>query len=194
MKKTIPNILSLSRLLFAPIFFVLFLLENKILQQTSIVIFLVASLTDYYDGYFARKYGIVSSTGKFLDPLADKFLTTAAFLVFYMINLIPLWMVIIIIFRDLLTTLLRIYQKAEFNTSYIAKVKTTLQMLIISIVLLAIFISNLMNDEKLKFVINDFLYSKITYTLFLILTIVTVYTFFEYLYKIFTTAKNNYNR
>jgi CDP-diacylglycerol--glycerol-3-phosphate 3-phosphatidyltransferase len=191
MKKTIPNILSFARLFFAPIFFFLFLSEDKILQQTSIIIFLVASLTDYYDGYFARKYSIVSSTGKFIDPLADKFLTTAALLVFFLINLIPLWMVLVIIIRDLLTTLLRVYQKSDFNTSFSARVKTSLQMLVISIILLTIFIMNLLNDNNLTMIINNFLYSKIIYSLFFILTLLTIYTFFEYLFKLFKEKSNH---
>ena len=81
-KENIPNILTIGRILFIPIF-VLFLSfgESPLLHGVAAIIFSLASITDYLDGYLARKWGVVSNFGKFADPMADKLLVMSAFII-----------------------------------------------------------------------------------------------------------------
>lgn len=178
----LPNILSLSRLIIAPIFFFMFLSDDIALQQISIILFLIGSLTDYFDGYLARKYKVVSSLGKFLDPLADKFLTSAAFLAFYILHIIPFWMVLIILIRDFGTTFLRVYQNSEFQTSYFAKIKTTLQLAFIAFIETLFFVSNFFEPTNALYInLRSWIYSDFTYYSMLIITLITVWTLVEYI-------------
>ena len=89
---TIPNILTVFRILLTP-FFIFFLFnDSESAGVYSLIIFTVASFTDAYDGYYARKYNAVSESGKFLDPLADKILASSAFISFAVLDLIDIWM------------------------------------------------------------------------------------------------------
>ncbi len=183
-KKHIPNILSFARIVIAPIFFIFLISDSLILQQISLFLFIIASLTDSADGYIARKYRTVSALGKFIDPFADKLLTAAAFIAFVMMGIAPLWMVIIILIRDFGTTLMRLVWKKEFITSTTAKIKTTLQMTFISAILGLLFIRDLRISNWLYNSINTFIYSDIVYFLLLILTIITVWTLVEYIFAL----------
>jgi len=101
------------------------------MKQVSVAIYIVAALSDWYDGWLARKFNYITSWGKFWDPLADKILTSVAFIGFAIVELIPWWMVIIIVGRDVVITLLRVFADMKnyaFTTSYYAKWKTLLQM------------------------------------------------------------------
>ena len=110
------------------------------------MIFFIASATDAYDGYYARKYNQITPEGKFLDPLADKILVLSAFISFAYINIIDFWMVGIIIFRDLFVTGLRFIMSSrgfEFVTSKLSKYKTAFQLTIIILTLIFISIEGL---------------------------------------------------
>jgi len=183
-KKYIPNFLSFFRIAITPVFFFFFISGDMLLHQISPFLFVIASLTDSADGYIARKYGYVSSLGKFIDPFADKFLTAAAFIAFVMLNIVPLWMVIIILIRDFGTTVMRIIWNKEFKTSTSAKIKTTLQMTFISVILGLIFIRDLRISDSIYNAINAFIYSDVIYIIMLVLTIITVWTLIEYIVAI----------
>ncbi len=129
---TLPNQLTVLRVILSPVFLFFFLSEIIWMKQISVAIYIVAALTDWYDGWLARKFNYITSWGKFWDPLADKILTSSAFIGFAMVDLIPWWMVGIIVGRDVIVTLLRIFadmKNYQFTTSYYAKWKTTLQMI-----------------------------------------------------------------
>src|SRR5690606_21497049 len=98
----LPNQLTILRIILTPVFFILFILDNSIYKQLSLLVFIIAALTDWYDGWLARKFNYITSWGKFWDPLADKILTSSAFVGFVLIGIIDLWMVIIILLRDFL--------------------------------------------------------------------------------------------
>lgn len=129
----LPNILSGLRIILAPVFLILFFQDDFIMKAIGLGVYIIAAITDYYDGYFARKYGVYSDFGAFLDPLADKFLTFSGFIVlpFIAADQFPWWAIILIIFRDTVITILRVYMKQR-NVSMItrktAKIKTTIQM------------------------------------------------------------------
>lgn len=182
MKNHIPNILSISRVLLTPVFLYFLLFSNyHHAKFLSVLIFTIASVTDAFDGQIARKYGMVTRVGVFLDPLADKFLVLSAFFSFVVLGDVHLWMVLIISFRDIIITILRMLMEAKgvtMITSKAGKIKTFLQIIIINIVLLYILLKAYgYNDYS-----DVFIKYKIIYALMLITTLVTVYTGFHYFY------------
>lgn len=130
----LPNQLTTLRIILTPVFFFLFLSGDSILIQVSLAVYIIAAITDWYDGWLARKFDYITTWGKFMDPLADKILTSAAFFAFVILDVLELWMVLIVVFRDLLITGLRLFaewQNKSFTTSKLAKIKTMIQMLFI---------------------------------------------------------------
>ena len=135
----LPNQLTTLRILLTPIFLFLFLSENSELKQLSLLIFTIASITDWYDGWLARKFNYITAWGKFMDPLADKILTSAAFFAFVSTGVLELWMVLIVVFRDIFVTGLRLFAEWKnkiFTTSRLAKIKTAIQMTFIFYILI----------------------------------------------------------
>jgi CDP-diacylglycerol---glycerol-3-phosphate 3-phosphatidyltransferase len=127
----LPNQLTVLRIILTPVFLFFFLSDNPAFKLISLGIFIIAALTDWYDGWLARKFNYITNWGKFWDPLADKILTSTAFVGFVILKIIPFWMVLIIITRDILITTLRAYadyKDFSFPTSYYAKWKTFIQM------------------------------------------------------------------
>ncbi len=122
----------------APLFVILFLAQDSLVKMVAIVVFTLAAITDYVDGWWARRNKLVTPLGVFLDPLADKVLVLAAMFAFSLEELIPLWMVLIVVARDVLVTGLRMYAESRSHsivTSRSAKIKTFLQMTFIIYVL-----------------------------------------------------------
>ena len=127
------------RILLTPIFIISLFSEYQFAHPIALAIFLIACITDTYDGYYARKYNQVTPEGKFLDPLADKILVSSAFISFAFIGIIEFWMVGLILFRDLFVTGLRMaveHKGLSMVTSMIAKAKTTIQYIIIMFILI----------------------------------------------------------
>ncbi|MFW6366110.1 MAG: CDP-diacylglycerol--glycerol-3-phosphate 3-phosphatidyltransferase [Spirochaetota bacterium] len=139
----IPNMLSLLRIVLIPLFLYLLFQPGPVGKIWAITVFIIASITDFLDGWSARKLNQYSELGKFLDPLADKFLVIAALTAFLILDpLIPVWMVVIIVARDLLITLLRflaVRKGSSIRTSRFGKVKTAFQMVSI-IIIITVFI------------------------------------------------------
>ncbi|MBN4076525.1 CDP-diacylglycerol--glycerol-3-phosphate 3-phosphatidyltransferase [Gemmatimonas aurantiaca] len=136
-----PNKLTLLRILLSPIFVALFLYENFYSRLAALFVFLIAAATDIADGYYARKYGIITGFGKFIDPLADKVLVSSAFISFVALGYAQVWMVAVIIGREFLITGLRslaAYRGTVISPTYWAKVKTALQMSSVGAILLFI--------------------------------------------------------
>jgi len=135
-----PNILTAVRVAIVPFFIYCLFQDELYFQIVAFVMFVVASLTDLVDGYLARKWKQETEFGKFLDPLADKILVIGCFVTFILINnQIEVWMVLLIILRDMLITTLRflaIRQGKSVRTTMMGKVKTTFQMTAIVIILL----------------------------------------------------------
>ncbi len=184
---TLPNQLTILRIILTPIFLYLFLSKDPFLIQISLGVFLIAALTDWYDGWLARKFNYITDWGKFWDPLADKILTSTAFLGFVFVGLLPLWMVVLIVLRDLIITLLRIYAESRgynFVTSYYAKWKTVLQMVFLYYLLL---LYGGLNTVEI-YVGNENLFNQLSnknliYFIMLVITIITVHSGVTYLLK-----------
>lgn len=174
------------RIILSPVFLYLFLADNIFLKKISVGVYLIATITDWYDGWHARKFGVVTKTGIFLDPLADKILTSCAFIGFYLINMMPLWMVIVIVARDIIITVMRSYSEANgktLPTSYIAKVKTFIQMTYIFVILLLVFWSLTTADLTTRVNIGVFLLSPVNFYAMLVVTLLTVYTGISYFFE-----------
>ena len=103
----LPNKLTASRLWLAAIFVACFAVDVHGRFSVALLVFLLATLTDYLDGVLARKRGLITDFGKLMDPLADKILTSSAFISLCAIGYFPAWAVIVIISRDFLITGLR---------------------------------------------------------------------------------------
>jgi CDP-diacylglycerol--glycerol-3-phosphate 3-phosphatidyltransferase len=182
---TIPNQLTALRILLVPVFVLLLLNEDPLFKLVGVIVFTVASLTDLYDGWHARRFNEVTRLGAFLDPLADKLLITAAFLVYVWMGYIALWMVVLVIVRDVVVTALRSW--AEFRnqpvvTSVQAKYKTLLQNVFAYLVMVLIFLqeSALFGDQSVE-LIGRFLFSPTLDWIMLAVTVVTVATGVSYL-------------
>ena len=132
----LPNKLTLFRIILIP-FFVFFLLAPYFEgygNYIALVIFIVASLTDFLDGKIARKYNLVTNFGKFMDPLADKLLVCSALICLIALDRIPAWIVIVIISREFIISGFRLVASDNgvvIAASYWGKFKTTFQMLMI---------------------------------------------------------------
>lgn len=126
----LPNILSALRICTVPLFIVLLLSPNKQLNFITAIVFAAASLTDWLDGYLARKMAVETAFGKFLDPLADKLLVLTCFVMLIPLNRIPAWMVAIIVGREIAVTGLRAIISVEgivIEASSLGKYKTAFQ-------------------------------------------------------------------
>ncbi len=190
----LPNQLTILRIVLTPVFLVLFLSDDPLLKQISLIVFIIAALTDWYDGWLARKFNYITDWGKFWDPLADKILTSAAFLGFVYVKIVPLWMVIIIIVRDFLITGLRAYADYKghsFPTSYYAKVKTFVQLTFLYYLLIAYVGQNTLQiyigHEKLFGILMNNTFIDVS---MLIITLITFHSGVTYLYKSRHLIKN----
>jgi CDP-diacylglycerol--glycerol-3-phosphate 3-phosphatidyltransferase len=135
-----PNQLTFLRILLTPVFIAFLFSADPGLRQLSPLVFVIAMLTDWYDGWVARRWGYVTRWGTFLDPLADKIVTSAALIAFIYLDLVPAWTVWVIVVRDIAITFLRSYAELKgkpFYTSRMAKTKTFLQFALIYYILLA---------------------------------------------------------
>lgn len=103
----VPNLLTFFRIALIPVLVLLLISPSELTSFISVVVFSVASITDWLDGYLARKMNIVTNLGKFLDPIADKLLVVAALVMLVGLGRVPAWMVIIIIGREIAVTGLR---------------------------------------------------------------------------------------
>ena len=107
MKINYPNTLTMARIFFIPLFLIFLFTNFRYGKIISLFIFIVASLTDWYDGKIARKHGEVTEFGEIMDPIADKLLILSAFISFVQLDLVPTWMIIIMIAREFIITSVR---------------------------------------------------------------------------------------
>lgn len=145
----LPNSLSLARIFFVPVLLAVlvqgeFRIETGWIAITqdwiALIIFLTAALTDMLDGYIARRRRQITTLGKLLDPVADKLLITAAFVVLVELGRVPAWMVVIIVGREFAVTALRSLAIAEgiaISASELGKAKMVSQVLAVSFLLVA---------------------------------------------------------
>lgn len=127
----------------------------SLLNIIILALFVIAALTDYVDGYIARKYKIVTTFGKFVDPIADKLLVTTMFILFAVDGIVPIVVILMMLWRDILVDGLRMIASSEgivMSAGYLGKLKTVLQMLTIIVILL-----NNLPFEMIAFPMANFL-------------------------------------
>ncbi len=125
-----PNFMTLSRIIIIPVIVVLLMYETRITTFLAAVLFSAASITDYLDGYLARKYNLESNLGKILDPLADKLLVAATLIMLVELRFMPAWIACIIIGREIAVTGLRCVlaeHGRDVAASWLGKYKTGFQ-------------------------------------------------------------------
>ena len=135
----LPISLTLLRIFFVPLVVVLLLTSGRNMDLWAVVVFLIAATTDLLDGYLARKRGQVTSLGILLDPIADKLLTSAAFISLVYLHLISAWMAVIIIGREFAVSGLRAIASAEgfsLEVSELGKTKMVFQVVAITVIIL----------------------------------------------------------
>ena len=143
-----PNKLTTLRVILVPFFILAFYIELKANKNALIIatiIFVIASITDFFDGYLARKYNLVTDFGKFVDPLADKILVAAALICLVQASRVEAWMVVLIISREYAISILRAIAASSgmvLAASKGGKLKTATQMIAIIMLMLAIPFAN----------------------------------------------------
>ena len=141
MKMNLPNRITVARIILTFIFMVFLFSNGFTFKVLALITFIIAAFSDYLDGFIAKKYDLTSNFGQIMDPVADKILTLAAFLAFVEMKLVPAWMVVIIIMRELLITSLRFLalKNSEVLPAGVGgKHKTVSQMLSILVILVFI--------------------------------------------------------
>jgi CDP-diacylglycerol---glycerol-3-phosphate 3-phosphatidyltransferase len=134
-----PNRITLVRVALIPLIVILLQFDSPVCQASALVAFVLASLTDWLDGFLARKYKIVTNLGKFLDPVADKLLVLSTMIALCGLARFPAWVCIVVLFRELAVDGLRLVAVERgrvIAAGKLGKLKTTLQMLTLIVVLL----------------------------------------------------------
>lgn len=174
----LPNKITVFRVILIPIFLILMLVPQIPNGELyALFVFIAASVSDFFDGYLARKYKLVTNFGKFMDPLADKLLVCSALICFVELNLVPAWIVILIIAREFIISGFRVVaadNHVVIAASYWGKFKTASQM-----VMCCLFIGNL--DNPVCNVLEQvFLYVSLA------LTIISMVDYLAKNYKVMT--------
>ena len=189
-----PNKLTLLRVIIAPIFMYFFLIDSFYMRLIALGLFVIASLTDLADGYYARKYGIVTGFGKFMDPLADKILVSCALVSFIALHYVSPLPVMLIIGREFSITGLRLlaaYRGVVIPPTWWAKVKTFLQLSVVGLVIGYISLMTTLRHfdspvtEMLTF--DQYFWANL---LLWAAAVITVWTGVDYVYKYFSMIKS----
>ena len=134
----LPNILTILRIFLAPVFLIFFLMDDPIMKIISLCVVFLAELCDFFDGYIARKYRMVTKIGKIIDPLADSIFHFFVFIGFYLLGYAQLWMLVVIFVRSIFIAYLRwlaTKQDRYISAKKIGKLKTAIQALAIVIIM-----------------------------------------------------------
>ncbi|MCX6144368.1 MAG: CDP-diacylglycerol--glycerol-3-phosphate 3-phosphatidyltransferase [Ignavibacteriales bacterium] len=193
---TPPNQLTFLRILLAPVFVAFLFSANPLLRQLSLVVFVLAMLTDWYDGWVARRWGYVTRWGTFLDPLADKVVTSAALIAFIYLDLVPPWTVWVIVIRDIAITFLRSYAELKgkpFDTTRMAKTKTFLQFALIYYVLVA-YVARDTEYFRVRYgnLLDQLLNASLLYAFMVLIAAITLVTGILYIIDNWATVRELY--
>ncbi len=189
-----PNKLTLLRIVISPMFMYFFLVDSFYMRLTGLVLFVIAALTDLADGYYARKYGIITGFGRFMDPLADKILVSCALVSFIALKFVSPLPVMLIIGREFAITGLRLlaaYRGVVIPPTWWAKVKTFLQLTVVGLVIgyisLITTLAHFDSPALSYFQFDHYFYFNI---LLWAAAVVTVWTGIDYVVKYFFMIKS----
>ena len=195
----LANKLTMGRIIAIPIFILFMFIGNIYTRVVALLIFILAALTDVYDGIIARHREEVTNFGKFIDPLADKLIVSAALISFVQLRelSIPAWMVILVISREFIITGLRSVAASRgtiIPASLSGKFKTTSQMVVIITILIILIVNAVLKNywhitplELQTFLgwkrVLGYILDRAPYWLMLVVTILTVISGFNYIFK-----------
>ncbi|RMG71626.1 MAG: CDP-diacylglycerol--glycerol-3-phosphate 3-phosphatidyltransferase [Nitrospirae bacterium] len=150
----IPNILTILRIVLIPVFIISLLYER---YHIALFVFVVAAVTDLLDGLIARASGQTTELGSFLDPLADKFLLVSSFVLFTIHQLVPIWLTVTIISRDVIVVtgwvvLFFITGEGKVEPSIWGKISNALQLILLAYILLGLNVSHLPEPDLLIYI------------------------------------------
>lgn len=181
-----PNKLTLFRIILVPAFMATLLIDDIPHNYLiSILIFLIASITDMLDGKIARKTGSITDFGKFADPLADKLLVMSAFICFIELDISNSVVAMIILTRELVITSIRLIGASKnkvISANRWGKVKTVSQMFTILVILLLNYILELFSTQNIAFEFSN-IFSMINNILMFITVVLTVVSGIVYIYE-----------
>lgn len=194
--KHVPNALTIARIVVTPILLVLLFLDSLAGFGWALALFVFASISDWADGNLARRFGVGSRLGQFLDPVADKILVLGTFiaLVFILPEHVPWWLVAIIGGRDLSVTLYRLWLKRNgqvLKTSRNAKWKTAFQLTFL--IALLLFLTGAHTVEPVVSWMEALLASSLIFWALVVVSIVTVLTGLGYFIKPETEQDSDLN-
>ena len=132
----LPNRLSILRVLMIPVCVGLLYVGNAAMDIAALVVFLLACLTDFLDGYIARSRNIVTDFGRFLDPVADKLLVLSMMIMLVSLHRLPAWLVVAVLTRELAVDGLRMVASGKgsvISAGHLGKIKTVSQMLAVAV-------------------------------------------------------------
>ena len=176
MKSQIPNLLSISRIVLSPLVIFLYFYNSFITSILALIFLIILEITDALDGIAARKFNLVSDFGKVLDPFADTVFHITMFTIFLYEGSMPIWMFIISLYRDMFSMFIRILgglRGFAVAAKFSGKLKTASRACTVIIIFFI---------KVLKFTSITFLpFDAIIYYSLLIVTLITIYSFFDYL-------------
>lgn len=182
----IANRLTVLRIILAFVFMRLLSWQGFWAKVFSLVIFIFAALSDFFDGRIAHKKNIVTDFGKLMDPIADKILVLAAFIAFFQMRLIKDWMLMVIISREILITSLRLFALNKgkvLSASKAGKHKTFSQMMVIFLILVFIVFQEVMKTFFIWNPIWEDIFHQGIYILMLFTVGLTLYSGLFYLWE-----------
>ena len=177
----LANKLTISRIILAGVFILFLFIRGVGAKFAALAVFMTACITDYYDGLIARKHNAITDFGKLMDPIADKILILGGFLAFVEMKIIPAWMVMVIIARELIITGIRVLalsKKRVLSAEVAGKHKTVSQIVTILFVLMYLII----RDSGFTFHYIDY-YSQGVYALMFITVIMTLTSGISYMLR-----------
>jgi CDP-diacylglycerol--glycerol-3-phosphate 3-phosphatidyltransferase len=178
----LPNALTISRITVSPVIFILLLYRpGRLMSFLSALVFALAAITDFLDGYLARRLNMITPLGKFLDPLADKILVGVALIMLIPLERVSPLIVVLIVARELLVTGLRVYAINEgmiIESSILAKYKTTFQ--IVAVIGLLLHYTYDLGMGVIAFKVD---FQAVGTALLYIALAVTLWTGFDYFYR-----------
>lgn len=184
-----PNTLTVVRIILSPFCLLLLLLEFPFHYLAAAAVFGAAALTDLFDGRIARSRNLITNFGKFLDPLADKMLTTAAFLGFLALGRIDVWAIMLILTREFMVTSIRLIAAKDgvvVAAGFSGKAKTVAQFVAILFMLVALEFSSWQTTILSSLAISDMFYTLplfIGRILIWISVILTMYSGIQYVWS-----------
>lgn len=192
----LPNKLTVVRIILAPLFLLLMMVEFPFHYLISGLVFGAAALTDMFDGKIARSRGLITNLGKFLDPLADKMLTTAAFLGFMAIGKLDVWALMLILTREFMVTSVRLLAAKDgtvIAAGFSGKAKTVAQFVSILYMLAALEFSTWQHTLLAALALPDSLFTlllAVGYGLMWVSVVLTVISGIQYVwtYRKYLTA------